>query len=223
MTLPIAPPRISARPKQRICRSGLRTMKTLPWSAAFIAKALSTGPCQPGSCANRLNAAPLLNTSTRLKKSVTARCSPGAKCRSTIHFTIWSATTIAAASANQRQALSKSARFTRALQVELAAPAERVGVDVGTVVPAAIALAVRAGRHLRHLRSVRLLHRGARRDQHEPQVLAEPLERGMQSAGRPDVDLRLERRSQLLRDALFFDPLGDDVAELPHVSPGVEN
>src|ERR1700752_1502438 len=97
---------------------------------ATMAKALSTGACQPGACANRLNAAPLLNTSTRLKKSVRTRCSPGAKFRSTIHFTIWSATTIAAASANHLLALSKSVRFTRSLEVELAAPAERVGVDV---------------------------------------------------------------------------------------------
>src|SRR6185369_13715810 len=223
MSLPIAPPRISARPRQRICRPGLRTMKTLTAIAAIIAKALSSGACQPGACANRLNAAPLLNTSTRLKKSVTARCSPGAKCRSTIHLTIWSVTTSAAASANQRRALSKSARFTRSLQIELAAPAQRVGVDVGAVVPAAVAFRMRAGRHVRNDRKLSLPQRRTRGNEHEAEIVAQPPQRLVGRARRPDVDLGLERRSQLLGDAFFLDPFRHDVAELPHLAPGTEN
>jgi hypothetical protein len=39
--------------------------------------------CQPCAVARKLNAAPLLKTSTRLKKGASARLSPGAKDAST--------------------------------------------------------------------------------------------------------------------------------------------
>jgi hypothetical protein len=54
-------------------------MKALTTAAAASAKAVSSGDCQPPAPARKLNAAPRLNTSTRLKNAVTSLRSPGAK------------------------------------------------------------------------------------------------------------------------------------------------
>src|SRR5882762_11751586 len=94
-------------------------------TAATREKTTSSGVCQPGASARKLNAAPLLNTRTRLKKPVSTRRSPGAKLPSTAHLTTWSATTIAAASANQRQFLGIQPFFAGSVQVAAAAAAER--------------------------------------------------------------------------------------------------
>ena len=46
---------------------------------ATTANATSSGVCQPPAPARKLNAAPLLNASTRLKNGATSSRSPGAK------------------------------------------------------------------------------------------------------------------------------------------------
>src|SRR5206468_1583488 len=81
---------------------------------------------------------------TRSKKPLSARRSPGAKLPSTAHLASWSATTIAAAVANQRQFLGIQPFFAGSVQVAAAAAAERLVVDVRAVMPAALAFAVRA-------------------------------------------------------------------------------
>ena len=60
-----------------------------------------TGVCHPEAPARKLNAAPLLNTSTRLKNPVSCRRSPGANASSTQSLVTRSAAMIAAATANQ--------------------------------------------------------------------------------------------------------------------------
>src|SRR5580765_2933368 len=128
-------------------RSGERTSSTDTTSAAPSAKTASTGVCHPASAARKLNAAPLLNTSTRLKKLASSTRSPGAKRASTSHLVSWSASTIAAAPANQGADLDMAARLPRAAQVRPAACAQAFLVDIRGVVPAAVAFRVSAGLH----------------------------------------------------------------------------
>src|SRR5688572_1282891 len=119
-----------------------RSSSTLTTAPAISAKAISTGPCHPGASASRLNAAPLLKASTRLKKPVTARRSPGAKASRTAHLVTRSAAITAADRPNQRASLDMPARLTRPLQVANAAAAERLLVYVRAVMPATLAFAV---------------------------------------------------------------------------------
>src|SRR5512135_240750 len=141
-------------------------------AAATSAMATNNGVCQPGAPARKLNAAPLLKASTRLKKPVMRRRSPGAKLASTAHLLAWSA------SPNQPAPLGIRARLPGAEQVRHAAPAElrmrRFGADVSPVVPAALALGVRARRHVDAFgfsaRSAR--HACRRGEQHEPEIVA---------------------------------------------------
>jgi hypothetical protein len=86
ITLPSAPPKMSARPAQNVRRPRERSSSHETMSAAPIANAARIGVCQPPASARKLNAAPLLNTSTRLKNSVTSRRSPGTRRSSTTHF-----------------------------------------------------------------------------------------------------------------------------------------
>src|SRR6185436_16514509 len=103
---------------------------TMEATTAIVAK---KSVCQPCAAARKLNAAPLLNTSTRLKKSVTFTLSPGANDDSTAIFVSRSAMTTAAARANQCQdlctVLRMATRLARALEVAFAARAESLGAD----------------------------------------------------------------------------------------------
>src|SRR4030095_7838050 len=142
ITLPIAPPRIRARPAQKVRRAGERTSNTETMSAAPSANAARSGVCHPGALASRLKAAPLLNTRIRLKNPVSSRASPGAKRERTSHLVSWSASTIAAEAANHGAALDIAAAFHRPAQVALATGAQAFVVHVGSVVPAAFALPI---------------------------------------------------------------------------------
>src|ERR1700704_2020111 len=172
MTLPSAPPRISASPAQNAGRPGERKSSTLTMTAATREKTTNSGVCQPGASARKLNAAPLLNTRTRLKKPVSTRRSPGAKLASTANLATWSATTITAASANQRQFLGMQPFFAGSGQVAAAAAAERLVVDVRAVMPAALAFAVQARRGLPAPLSARAMHAGRGGGHHELENLA---------------------------------------------------
>src|SRR2546423_12020262 len=102
-------------------RSGERASSTDTMIAATTAKHTSSGVCHPGASARKLKAAPLLNTSTRLKKPVISTRSPGAKRASTSHLVSWSASTIAAAAENQAGALDIAPSLARGAQVQVAA------------------------------------------------------------------------------------------------------
>src|SRR5687767_8093495 len=104
-----------------------------------------------------------------LKNGVISSRSPGAKRASTSALVTWSASTTPAASANQRHDLGMAARLARPVEVELATPAQRLGAHVCAVVPAAIALRMRARAHLHGQRPFGAAQRGARSDQHEAQ------------------------------------------------------
>src|SRR5947207_4707541 len=128
---------MAARPAQSRRFCGFLKMRTLTIAAAASANAASSGVCQPAACDRKLKAAPLLNTSTRLKNAViSSRCGRLAKCARISHFESWSAATTAAPSANHR-VLDMQPRLAGAAQVALAASAQAGGVDVGAVVPAA--------------------------------------------------------------------------------------
>src|SRR5262245_38118276 len=129
-------------------RCGERRSSQETTSAAPSANAASSGVCQPGAAARKLNAAPLLNTRIMLKKPVSSTRSPGAKLASTSHFVSWSAATIAAATTNQGAALDIAPRLPGPAQVRAAARAQALFVDVRGVVPAAIAFALPARLHL---------------------------------------------------------------------------
>src|SRR3954468_24927140 len=214
---PSAPPRISASPPDSIRRSGERTSSTETTIAAPRAKAASTGVCQPASAARKLNAAPLLNTSTRLKKPVSSARSPGAKRASTSHFVIWSASTIGAAPRSQGAALDISARLARPAQIRPAARAQARVVDVRGVMPAAVAFAIPARLHLdRSLAPVDASRGG---DEQELQLVFETGEqlvvlfRGMQ------VNFGLQRRADLVLRAQLLDLLAHRVAQLAQALP----
>src|SRR6266850_726822 len=152
-----------------------------------------------------------------LKKLVSSNRSPSEKRASTSALVTWSATTTPSASANQRQALSMRAPLARAVQVDLAAPAERLVIDVGAVVPAALALAVRA-RLDRDLRRP-AVHVGRRGQHHELQVLAEAAEHLEVLRLGMELDLRLERRADLARGAQLLDLLAHRGAQLAEPRP----
>src|SRR3954470_21481464 len=215
--LPSAPPRISESPAHSMRRSGERTSSTETTTAAPRAKAASSGVCQPASAARKLNAAPLLNTSTRLKKPVSSTRSPGAKRASTSHFVIWSASTIAAAPANQGAALDISSCLARPAQIRPATRAQALVVDVRGVMPAAVAFDVRAGFHL-HGRTPPL-NPGGRGDQQEFELVAEarqPLVVVPLGTQRP---LRLQRSADLVLRAQRLDLLADRLPQPPHAAP----
>src|SRR3954464_14129067 len=161
----------------------------------MTANVASSGVCQPGACERKLNAAPLLNTSTRLKKPVSSRRSPGANAPSTLHLTSWSATTIAAATMNQRADLGIGSFLARTFEVGYAASAEARVVHVGAIVPAALAFRMHAGSHIDAARCpVRSPAKsGTGRDERKPQIVSEPRQRLIQGAGSADVHFRLQR------------------------------
>src|SRR5689334_11077314 len=121
--------------------------------------------CQPEAPARKLNAAPVLCTSTRLKNGRTLRTSPYWNAELTHALVARSTTITAAETASQRdqraRALGMHALLARAFQVLGAAPAEgrvlRIGAHVLAPVPAALAFRVLARHHV---------HRRLRADAH---------------------------------------------------------
>src|SRR5467141_971639 len=188
-------------------------------TAAAREKATSSGVCQPGASARKLNAAPLLNTRTRLKKPVSTRRSPGAKLSSTAHLAAWSATTIAAAIANQRQFLGIPPFFAGSVQVAAAAAAERFVVDVRAVMPAALAFAVQARRDLHPRLSARGMHAGGGGEHHELEILAEAAEQLAVAAVGVEIDFGLQRRADLAGAAQLLDFLAHGIAQLAQALP----
>ena len=73
--LPSAPPRISARPHISARLPPLRSIQTST-TLATTAMPAKNQRCQPSWSARKLNAAPVLYASTRLKKPVTGNASP---------------------------------------------------------------------------------------------------------------------------------------------------
>src|SRR5687767_11488448 len=99
-------------------------------------------------------------------------------------------------------------RFAGAVQVALAARAEPCRVDVGAVVPAALAFGVFTGCDL-DLDSgiLRFADGGARGDEHEPQRLAEARQSFIHGTGGGDIKFSRERRADFLLLAFFLDSL----------------
>src|SRR5690348_3422952 len=111
---------------------------------AMTAMEAKNSVCQPWAPARKLNAAPVLNTSTRLKKGASARLSPGMKVRSTTVLVTKSSTITAAASPYQRKALGMPPGLPAAMQIAVAATAQALGVHIRAVVPATPAFRVLA-------------------------------------------------------------------------------
>src|SRR5687768_2672570 len=197
----------------------VRTSSTLTTTAAMSAKAVSSGACQPAASASMLNAAPLLKASTRLKNPVTMRRSPGAKLSSTSHFVSWSATTMAADKPNQAAALRMHAPLAGAAQVAHAPGAQRLVVDVGPVVPAALAFAVGAGDHLDvHLARLADYARGG--GQHDVlQVFPETCQQVVVGAVGLEFHLGLQRRADAAGAAQVLDALAHRIAQLAQALP----
>src|SRR5688572_15339931 len=97
--------------------------------------------------------------------------------------------------AERSKALGMPARFSRALQVALAAPAQALAVDVGAVVPATVALGMGTRRDIHLGRTFRPMRSCTGCDEHVLQLLAEPGDRVVCRAGGPDVELRGQRRA----------------------------
>src|SRR3954469_16119356 len=215
--LPSAPPRISESPAHSMRRSGERTSSTDTTSAAPSAKAASTGVCQPASAARKLNVAPLLNTSTRLKNPVSSTRSPGAKRASTSHFVSWSASTIAAAPANQCADLDMAARLVRAAQVRATARAQALFVDIRGVMPAAVAFRVAAGPDFNG--KFADFGSSGRGDEEEFKLVAEACQPLMVLPVRSQGDLGLQRCTHLALGAQLLDPFADRLAQLAQALP----
>src|SRR5688572_2799814 len=214
MTLPSAPPTTSARPAQNRRLPGLRTISVPHTSAATRAKTMKSGVCQPCASARKLNAAPLLQTSTRLKKPVSStRGSRPAKKPSTAHLASWSAAMIAADSANH---LYMPARLARALQVALAAPAQAFAVHIRQVVPAALALRVAARRHAGF---AALAHPRARGEQQELELVAQAREQLVIRPLGGQLHLGLQRRADLAFTSERFQLLAHGSAQFPKARP----
>src|SRR5688500_5732245 len=112
-------------------------------------------------------------------------------------------------------------RLARALHVALAAATEPCRVDVGAVVPAALAFGMFTGRDLDLHRGVlRLPDGGARGNEHEAQRLAQPRQSLIHGTGSGDIKFSRERRADFLLLALLLDALRRQLAELAHAAPG---
>src|SRR5581483_8676863 len=179
-------------------------------AAATTAIPANSHRCQPELSARKLNAAPVLYASTKLKKGVTTTGSPDASTSLASHFVAWSARTTAAATIHQvvsrlRKAaltgLGMLARLPGPEEIGDAPAAERgmraIGAHVRPIVPAAGALRMRARRHddAFFAGRRRRLHGRPRGDEHEAQVVVEAAQELRFLAVRGDVDLGLERRA----------------------------
>src|SRR5436190_20485809 len=147
-----------------------------------------------------------------LKKPVSSTRSPSEKRASTRALVAWSASTTPSASANQRHALSMRAPLARAVEVRLAAAAERLVVHIGAVMPAALALAVRARPDLDLRRTAMHVRRGGEHD--ELEVLAEAAQQLKILALGVELDFRLQRRADFACGAQRLDVLPHRVAQL---------
>src|SRR5439155_19059655 len=98
--------------------------------------------------------------------------------------------------------------------VAAAAPAERLVVDVRTVMPAALAFAVQARRDLHPQLAARAMHAGGGGEHHELEVLAEVAEQLVVAAAGVEIDLGLQRRADLAGRAQLLDFLAHGVAQL---------
>src|SRR5262245_32388684 len=215
--LPSAPPRIRARPAQNKRRPGERTIRTETMSAAPSANATRSGVCHPGALASMLNAAPLLNTRIRLKNPVSSRASPGVKRERTSHLVSWSASTIAADTANHGAGLDIAPRLARPAQVALAARAQAFVVHVRCVVPAAFALPMTTGSHFdARLPFSCIRNRG---EHQELELVAQAREQLVVLAVRGIVKLCLERSAYLVLRAQRLDLLAHWVAQLAQALP----
>src|SRR3972149_3995321 len=192
--------------------TALRSSASSPRSLASLQRA----------AARNLNAAPLLNTSTRLRNPVSSRRSPGTNQAWMSHLATWSATTIPAASANQGHALGIYPGLARSVQVRFAARAKAPLAHVLAVMPAAVALRVRARRHLDAL-PARGAGRALRGSQHhELQPLAEAREQLVVLAVGVEIHLGLERRADLPGVAQLLDLLAHRIAQLAQPRPALE-
>src|SRR5262245_50336342 len=186
-------------------------------SAAPSANATRSGVCHPGALASMLNAAPLLNTRIRLKNPVSSRASPGVKRERTSHLVSWSASTIAADTANHGAALDIAPHLARAAQVALAARAQAFVVHVRCVVPAAFALPITAGSHFdARLPFSCICNRG---EHQELELVAQAREQLVVLAVRGIVKLCLERSAYLVLRAQRLDLLAHRVAQLTQALP----
>src|SRR3954466_4121306 len=131
-----------------------------------------------------------------LKKPVSSMRSPSEKRASTSALVTWSAITTPSASANHRQALSVDAALAGAIEVGLAAAAERLVVHIGAVMPAAFALTILARLDYR-LPPARANNTGGGSEHYELEVVAEAAQQLEILALGMELDLRLERRADL--------------------------
>src|ERR1035437_6672158 len=218
-TLPIAPPRIRASERQNSFSPAWRASSTLITTIATSAMPMKRPRCQPAALARKLNAAPLLYVSTRLKNPVTARTSAWPKLALIQYLVSWSSTTTSAARAYQEASLRIRSRFAGAVQVGHAAaaksgmrgigtdviptdviptdviPTDVIPTDVIPIMPAALAFGVRArGDDHRFIggRGDWREHR-AGGDQHEAQIVLQRLQQRQLASARTDLDFGTQR------------------------------
>src|SRR3954471_11234141 len=209
---------MAASAPQNSALPGLRTISTAPTTEATRANATSTGVCQPASRARKLNAAPLLKTRTILKNGVACSASPGAKRARIAHFTSWSASTMAAATPNQRAALDMPTGLAGTTQVAHATAAQALFVHVRPVVPAALAFCMLGRLHGR-LQFARTNRPRGGGDQHVLQLLSEARQRFVVLAGRADLHLGLQRSADLSGAAQVLDAFAHRIAQCAQPAP----
>src|SRR5262245_3559761 len=150
-----------------------------------------------------------------------------------MYLVIWSATTIAT---ERTSHLSMVARLARPIGIEVrdATPAQSrvLGVpsDFFPVVPAALALGMRAGIHAdTHVwqhgadraRSLALLHRRLRSDEHEPEVVGKRFEEFAALPVGVELHLALQRGPDLPRNAQRLELLQHVRAQIAQLPPAI--
>src|SRR5439155_19731000 len=110
--------------------------------------------------------------------------------------------------ASVARASCEGARLAGAEEIRDTAPAKarvhRVAPDIGAVVPAPLALALRAPRHMyQALGPLRDARGGS--DEHESKIVTQARQRLVLPGWRDDIGFGLERRSDLARLARFFE------------------
>ena len=175
---------------------------------ATTAIAAKNGICQPGAEARKLNAAPLLNTSTRLKNGASARLSPGAKAASTASFgQVIQRRSPATREAEpaQRPRHSAAARPRRAgcsRSARTAPPRSRRRGSASSARTSRCSLALTS---TLNAGPCSLVNRRTRRDQYKTQIVAQARQRLVDRTCAADVQFRRQRRADLLRFALFLE------------------
>src|ERR1035437_2030992 len=242
-TLPIAPPRIRASERQNSFSPAWRASSTLITTIATSAMPMKRPRCQPAALARKLNAAPLLYVSTRLKNPVTARTSAWPKLALIQYLVSWSSTTTSAARAYQEASLRIRSRFAGAVQVGHAAaaksgmrgigtdviptdviPTDVIPTDVIPIMPAALAFGVRArGDDHRFIggRGDWREHR-AGGDQHEAQIVLQRLQQRQLASARTDLDFGLQRGADFPGDTRLLQLFLHFGADAPDFPPALE-